>query len=70
MITNMQTPKGLPWWPSGYDSTLPIQGGQVRSLLRELDPTCCSKTWHDQINKYFSKKGFIIVNIYVELMIY
>ena len=27
---------GLPWWSSGYDSALPLQGVQVRSLVREL----------------------------------
>ena len=28
--------QGLPWRPSGWDSVLPIQGTQVRSLVREL----------------------------------
>ena len=27
---------GLPWQPSGEDSTLPLQGARVRSLVREL----------------------------------
>ena len=31
---------GLPWGSSGKDSTLPMQEAQVRSLVRELDPTC------------------------------
>ena len=31
---------GLPWWSSGYDSSLPRQGARVPSLVRELDPTC------------------------------
>ena len=31
---------GLPWWSSGKDSTLPRLEAQVRSLVRELDPTC------------------------------
>ena len=31
--------QGLPWWRSGKDSALPIQGVRVRSLVRELDPT-------------------------------
>ena len=31
---------GLPWWPRGWDSVLPIQGAQVQSLVGELDPTC------------------------------
>ena len=30
---------GLPWWSSGQDSMLPVQGSQVLSLVRELDPT-------------------------------
>ena len=30
--------QGLPWWVSGQDSMLPIQGAQVQSLVRELDP--------------------------------
>ena len=32
--------QGLPWWSRGQDSELPVQGAQVRSLVRELDPTC------------------------------
>ena len=31
---------GLPSWPSGWNSVLPIQGARVQSLVRELDPTC------------------------------
>ena len=27
---------GLLWWSSGEDSQLPLQGAQVRSLVREL----------------------------------
>ena len=33
--------EGLPWWSSGQDSKLPVQGAQVWSLVRELDPACC-----------------------------
>ena len=29
---------GLPWW----SSALPMQGAQVWSLVKELDPTCCN----------------------------
>ena len=29
----------LPWSSSGWDSELPVQGSQVQSLVRELDPT-------------------------------
>ena len=32
--------RALPWWRSGWDSALPMQGARVRSLARELDPTC------------------------------
>ena len=32
--------EGLLWWSSSYDSVLPMQGTQVRSLVRELDPAC------------------------------
>ena len=31
---------GHPWWSSGEDSALPMQGVWVRSLVRELDPAC------------------------------
>ena len=34
--------KGLPWWSNGWDSVLPMQKTGVRSLVRELDPTCCN----------------------------
>ena len=30
--------QGLPWWPNGQDSMLPMQGAQVQFLVRELDP--------------------------------
>ena len=33
---------GLPWWSSGKDSALPMQGAWVLSLVRELDLTCCN----------------------------
>ena len=36
--------QGLPWWSSGCDSALSMQGAQVWSLVRELDPTCCSNS--------------------------
>ena len=26
----------LPWWSSGYNSTLPLQGMQIRSLVGKL----------------------------------
>ena len=31
-----ETEEGLPWWSGGKDSALPMQGAQVRSLVREL----------------------------------
>ena len=33
----------LPWRSRAKDSELPLPGTQVRSLVRELDPTCCNK---------------------------
>ena len=30
----------LPGWSKGEDLELPMQGAGVRSLVRELDPTC------------------------------
>ena len=60
--------KGLLWWSSGCNSTLPMQAAQVQSLVRELDPIChnqepmcCDKkilhattnTWIILKNKYF-----------------
>ena len=33
---------GIPWWSSDWDSELPMQGAWVRSLVRELDPSCHS----------------------------
>ena len=35
--------QGLPWWSSGWDSVLPMQGAWVRSLVRELRSTCPSQ---------------------------
>ena len=32
-----------PWWSSGWDSMLPLQGIRVQSFVRELDPTCCNE---------------------------
>ena len=34
------TKRDLPGWFSGWDATLPVQGIGVRSLVKELDPTC------------------------------
>ena len=41
---------GLPWWSSGQDKKLPMQGAWVQSLIRELHAV--TKTQHSQINKY------------------
>lgn len=32
--------QGLPWWSSGWHSTVPEQRAGVQSLARELHPTC------------------------------
>ena len=48
---------------SGEDPALPIQGAQVRPLLRELDPTASARRphvpqlwpWSSQINKLVLK---------------
>ena len=32
----------LPWWFSGQDLALPMQGARVQSLVRKLGPTCRS----------------------------
>ena len=43
---------GLPWWSSGQDSTLLMQGVWVRSLVGELDSHMPQLgLWHSQINK-------------------
>lgn len=34
--------EGLPWWFSDWDFTLPKQGTQLPSLVRELDPAGCN----------------------------
>ena len=39
---------GLPWLSSSKDSMLPMQGPQVPSLVRELDPRCCNSRVHMQ----------------------
>ena len=38
--------KELPWWSSGLQSGFPMQGARVRSLVRELDPTCHKERSH------------------------
>ena len=59
LIRNTNIPaQGVSWWSSGEDSELPMQGGLVPSLVRELDSTSHSgrsrmlqlKTWCSQIN--------------------
>ena len=30
--------EGLPWWSSGWDFVLSVQGTQVQSLVMEVDP--------------------------------
>ena len=38
--------RGLPWWSGGQDSALPMLRAHIRSLVRELDPTCCNWRSH------------------------
>ena len=41
---------GLSWWSSGEDSVLPLQGAQVRSLVRELRSCIpCSEAKNKQL---------------------
>ena len=35
--------QGIPWWPSGYDSALPLQGALVRSLVGGKPPAVAKK---------------------------
>ena len=44
IMTSLKSEGGgaLPWWSSGSDSTLPMKGAWVWSLVRELDPICCN----------------------------
>ena len=48
---------GLPWWSSGSDSALPLQGAQVQFLVWEarIPPMPCGT---DEINKYKQRKHF------------
>ena len=51
---SMNKPIGLPWWSSGLDSTLPLQGARVPFLVGE-DPTCLAvrpKTKTKQTKNY------------------
>ena len=43
--------EGLPWWSSGWDFALLVQGPWVWSLVRDA----ATKTQQSQINKNFLK---------------
>ena len=71
--------EGLPWWSSGWDSTLPKKGAQVQSLVWELDPTCRNKRISHpamkikdpvQPNKYILKIYIICYIHLVDIYIY
>ena len=48
--------QGLPWWSSGYDSMLPLQGVRVRSLGGEvLHATMCGKKKKKKKKKIFKR---------------
>ena len=40
----LKVPFGNPWVSSGYNSELPMQGVQVQSLSRKLDPNASATT--------------------------
>ena len=40
-----------PWWSSGWDSALPMQGAQVQSLVGELVLRATTEIKCSQINK-------------------
>ena len=50
--------QGLPWWSSGLDSILPIQGVQVQSLVGELNPTCHNYDQAQSNKKKIFVQGF------------
>ena len=45
-VAKVNKVQGLPWWSSGQDFMLPMQGAQVQLLVRELDPHVTSKSLH------------------------
>ena len=51
----MQVCKGLPWRSSGQDSIFLMQGAQVPSLGRKLDPHVSSKSSHATTKTHCSK---------------
>ena len=42
--TEQLTLRGLPWWPSGCGSELPIQGARFQFLIGEAFPHAATKT--------------------------
>ena len=50
---------GLPWWSSGQNSTIPIQGLGIRSLARELKshmlPSMAKKLKNKNRNVFLKK---------------
>ena len=43
-----------------------MQGAQVPSLVRELDPTCATKTWHsEKINTFLKSLVYIRIHFSV-----
>ena len=45
-VAKVNKVQGLPWWSSGQDFMLPMQGDQVQLLVRELDPHVTYKSLH------------------------
>ena len=48
--------RGLPWWPSGWDSRLPSQEVRVQSLVRELRSHWLGSSFFFLIKLTWSKK--------------
>ena len=73
------TSRRFPWWSSGSDSMLPVQGAWVWFLVKELDPATTDSTGHKEnrishllqrrpgapkwISRYFKKQKEIKDNL-------
>ena len=49
--------EGIPWWPSGSDSVLPLQGAWVRSVVEELrSPKMCGEA---EMKRLFEMNSYL-----------